>query len=130
MSSHSNVNKVILIGNLGSAPELRTTGKGTTVANLSLATNRSIKQADGTFRERTVWHRVVVWGKRAEACGKYLDKGNRVYLEGTLQTHEWQDKDGQKRVKTEILVDEIKFLSVRSMPSKSGSAPEEVALAG
>ena len=124
MSSHSNVNKVILVGNLGSAPELRSTAKGTSVATLSLATNIAVKQSDGTYRDRTVWHRVVVWGKRAEACGKYLEKGNRVYLEGRLQTHDWQDKNGQKRVKTEVLAETIKFLSTRSFKD-GGEQPQD-----
>ena len=115
MSSNTNVNKVILVGNLGANPILRQTASGNPVANLSVATNRAFKLADGTVKESTVWHRVVVWGKRAEACHRYVEKGNRVYLEGTLQSHSWTDKEGQQRWKMEVLCNDIKFLSMRPL---------------
>lgn len=134
MSSHSNVNKVILVGNLGASPELRHTAKGSAVVNLAIATNRALKQEDGTWKETTVWHRAVVWGKRAEVCHKYLEKGNRVYVEGVLQTNNWKDKDGQSHWKTEVLVDDIKFLSSRprnetDRSDAEGEYPEAEALA-
>ena len=122
----ANVNKVILVGNLGTDPVLRQTANGHSVANLSVATNRVYKLADGTTKENTVWHRVVVWGKTAENCHKYLGKGNKVYLEGTLQTHSWKDKDGQQRWKTEVLCDDIQFLGSRPFAGTESAEPDIV----
>src|SRR5690625_1276029 len=93
----SSVNKVILIGNLGADPELRSTSSGTPVCELRLATNESWRDKQGTMQQRTEWHRVVVWGRQAESVSKYLSKGRSVYVEGRLQTREWNDRDGQRR---------------------------------
>ena len=123
--SNSNLNKIILLGNLGRDPQLRTTGKGNSVVTLSLATNRNIKTADGGERTETSWHRATVWGKMGEACVKYLTKGSRVYLEGVLQMKDWKDKEGIARKSAEINVDSIKFLS--GMKSSGSTVVEEVA---
>lgn len=106
----ASVNKVILIGNLGSDPEVKYTPSGTAVANFNIATNESWAGKDGKKEERTEWHKVVVWSKLAELCGEYLAKGRPVYLEGRLQTREWNDKDGNKRYTTEIVAQTIQFL--------------------
>jgi single-strand DNA-binding protein len=100
------INKVILIGNLGNAPEIRATGSGTLIANLSVATSESWKDRNtGQQQERTEWHRVVVFGKLAEVAQQYLHKGSKVYIEGKLQTRKWQGQDGQDRYTTEIVID-------------------------
>lgn len=105
------VNKVILIGNLGADPELRYTQTGQAVANLRIATNERWTDKDGAQQERTEWHRVVVWGRQAENCEKYLSKGRQVYIEGKLQTRDWDDRDGNKRYSTEIVAQNVQFLS-------------------
>lgn len=97
------LNKVMLIGNLGRDPELRSTPGGTQVANFSLATTENFTDRGGNRQERTEWHRVVLWGKLAEIAGQYLSKGRQVYIEGRLQTREWEDKQGQKRQTTEVV---------------------------
>ena len=108
------VNKVILIGHLGRKPELRYTPGGQAVANFTLATNERFGGRDGQpVQERTEWHRIVVWGRTAENCGQYLDKGRQVYIEGRLQTREWQDKEGQKRQTTEVVATTVQFLGGR-----------------
>lgn len=100
------INKVILIGNLGNEPEIRATGSGTIIANLSVATSESWKDRNsGQQQEKTEWHRVVIFGKLAEIAQQYLHKGSKVYLEGKLQTRKWQGQDGQDRYTTEIVVD-------------------------
>ena len=99
------VNKVILIGNLGDDPDVRFTGQGAAVANLSLATSEAWTDKQGQKQEKTEWHRVVIFGKLAEIAQQYLNKGSKVYIEGKLQTRKWQDKDGQDRYTTEIVVD-------------------------
>ena len=105
------VNKVILIGNLGKKPELRYTPGGQAVANFNIATNERWGGKDGQpVQERTEWHRIVTFGRTAENCGQYLDKGRSVYVEGRLQTREWTDKEGQKRYTTEIVAQTVQFL--------------------
>ena len=106
----ASVNKVILIGNLGSDPEVKYTPSGSAVANFNIATNESWTSKDGKKEERTEWHKIVVWNKLAELCGEYLSKGRPVYIEGRLQTREWNDKDGNKRYTTEIVAQTIQFL--------------------
>ncbi len=96
------VNKVILIGNLGSDPEIRYTADGTPVANFRIATTEKWKSQQGEKVERTEWHRIVAWKRLAEICGEYLSKGKQVYVEGRLRTRSWEDKDGNKRWTTEI----------------------------
>ena len=104
------VNKVILVGRLGQNPEVRYTPSGAAVANFSVATNESWTDKSGQKQDRTEWHKVVVWGKLAELCNQYLAKGRQVYLEGRLQTREWQDKDGQKKFTTEVQAQTVQFL--------------------
>lgn len=104
------VNKVILIGRLGNNPEIRYTNTGTAVANFNLATSENWNDKSGQRQERTEWHRVVVWGKLAELCEKYLSKGRQAFVEGRLQTRSWDDKDGNKRYTTEIVASTIQFL--------------------
>jgi single-strand DNA-binding protein len=108
------VNKVILIGNLGGDPELRSTPGGTSVASFTLATNESWTDKDGTKQERTEWHRIVVWSRLAEICGQYLRKGSQVYIEGRLQTRSWEDKQGNQRKTTEIVARDMQMLGARS----------------
>ncbi len=104
------VNKVILIGNLGADPELRYTSGGSAVADLRLATSRKYTTKDGNSKEDTQWHRIVVWGKQAEHCKEYLSKGRQVYVEGRLQTRQWEDRDGNKRYTTEVVAERVQFL--------------------
>lgn len=106
----SGVNKVIVLGRLGADPEVKTVAQNQTVARLSLATSENWTGKDGQKQERTEWHRVVVWGKLAELCGKYLVKGRQVYVEGRLQTRSWEDPQGQKRYTTEIVANTVQFL--------------------
>jgi single-strand DNA-binding protein len=104
------VNKVILIGNLGADPELRYTPSGQAVCDLRLATNEQWTDKNGQKQERTEWHRVVMWGKPAEICKQYLTKGQKLYVEGRLQTRSWDDKEGNKRYSTEIIGTDFMFL--------------------
>ena len=104
------VNKVILLGNLGRDPELRYTQSGQAVANFTVATSETWNDKNGEKSERTEWHRVVVWGRTAELCSKYLSKGRSVYLEGRIQTREWEDKEKQKRYTTEVTAQTVQFL--------------------
>jgi len=104
------VNKVIIIGNLGKDPEVRHTPQGMAVGNFPVATSESWNDKSGQKQERTEWHRVVVWGKLAELCQRYLSKGRKAYIEGRLQTRAWDDKEGQKRYTTEIVATTVQFL--------------------
>jgi single-strand DNA-binding protein len=104
------VNKVILVGRLGQNPEVRYTPGGAAVANFSVATNETWVDKSGQKQEKTEWHKVVVWGKIAELCSQYLSKGRQVYLEGRLQTRQWQDKDGQTKYTTEVQAQTVQFL--------------------
>ena len=105
------INKVILIGNLGIDPDMRATGNGTQVCNFSLATSDTWTDKDtGERKERTEWHRVVVWAKLAEIAGQYLRKGSKVYIEGGLRTRKWQGQDGQDRYTTEIHANQMVML--------------------
>lgn len=122
------VNKVILLGNLGRDPEVRFTNAGQAVANFSLATSESWKDKEGQRQEKTEWHRIVVWGKLAELCGQHLKKGRQVYLEGQLQTREWEDKDGSKRQTTEIVARDVTFLGKRDDAPADTSGPDLSAL--
>ncbi|MDP6977870.1 MAG: single-stranded DNA-binding protein [Myxococcota bacterium] len=114
------VNKAILVGNLGRDPELRYTASGQAVANFSLATGESYTDKSGERVERTEWHRIVVWGKTAELCSQYLSKGRSVYIEGRLQTREWEDKEGVKRQTTEIVANTVQFLGGRGEGGAGG----------
>lgn len=104
------VNKVILVGHLGADPDMRYTPSGQGVCELRLATSESWNDKNGQRQERTEWHRVVVWGKRAEICSKYLAKGRQVYIEGRIQTRNYDDKDGNKRYITEVIANDVQFL--------------------
>ena len=115
------LNRVMLIGNLGADPDLRVTGAGTAVLNLRVATNESYLDKDQKRQEKTEWHRVTVWGKRAEALGKFLTKGSSLYIEGRLQTTSYE-KDGQKRYSTDIVANNVILLG-----GKRGSGPKESA---
>ena len=114
----ASVNKVIVIGNLGRDPELRYTQSGQAVANFTVATNENWTNKAGEREERTEWHRVVAWGRVAELCAEYLAKGRTVYVEGRLQTREWEDKEGQKRQTTEVVAQTVQFLDRREGPPR------------
>lgn len=107
------INKVILVGNLGQDPELRYTGSGTAVCNLRVATNESYKDSSGQLVDKTEWHSVVAWGRLAEICGEYLKKGSQVYFEGSLQTRNYEDRDGNTKYVTEIKAREMLMLGGR-----------------
>ncbi|MEO6776799.1 MAG: single-stranded DNA-binding protein [Kofleriaceae bacterium] len=104
------VNKVILVGNLGADPDMRYTPSGQGVCELRVATSESWNDKNGQRQERVEWHRIVVWGKRAEVCSKYLAKGRQVYVEGRIQTRTYDDKDGNKRYITEVIANDVQFL--------------------
>lgn len=104
------INKAIILGRLGSDPEVRHTPGGSTVANFSVATSRSWKNKDGENVDETEWHRIVAWGRLAEICKEYLRKGSQIYLEGRIQTRDWEDQNGQKRYTTEIVMNEMQML--------------------
>jgi single-strand DNA-binding protein len=108
------VNKVILVGRLGRDPETRYTGSGQAVANFSLATDESYKDRNGERQKRTEWHKIVVWGKQAEIAQQYLKKGSLVFIEGRIQSREWQDKEGQKRTSFEIVANNFRMLGGRA----------------
>lgn len=144
----ASVNKVILIGNLGKDPDVRYMPSGEAVTNITLATTDTWKdKTSGDKKEATEWHRVVFFRKLAEIAGQYLKKGSQVYIEGSLKTRKWQDKEGQDRYTTEIVADEMKMLgsrqgsgdmnesATRERPAQSagaaqGSAPQSKAPAG
>ena len=108
------INKVILIGNLGADPETRAMPSGTTVANLRIATSESWRDKQtGEQQERTEWHRVALFGRLAEIAGEYLRKGSQVYIEGSLRTRKWQDKQGNERYSTEIVGNDMQMLGGR-----------------
>lgn len=105
------INKVILIGRLGKDPEMRFTPSGKAVTNFTMATNEVWIDQNSEKQERTEWHRVVTWGKLAENCAKLLSKGKQIYIEGRIQTRQWDDKDGNKRYTTEIVANTMQLLT-------------------
>ncbi len=107
------INKAILIGRLGADPEVRYTQGGTAVANLRVATTEVFNDQSGQRQERTQWHNVVVWGRQAETCGRYLSKGRLVYIEGRIQYRQWTDRDNNTRWSTDIVAQTVKFLGGR-----------------
>ena len=115
------VNKVILVGRLGRDPETRYTGGGQAVANFSVATDETYKDRNGERQKRTEWHRITAWGKLAEICQQYLKKGTMVYIEGRIQSREWQDKEGQKRTSFDIVANTMKMLSSRGEAAAAGA---------
>jgi single-strand DNA-binding protein len=128
------VNKAILVGRLGRDPESRFTSSGQQVCNFTLATDESFKDRAGEKQKRTEWHRIVVWGKLAEICQQYLKRGTMVYVEGRIQTRQWDDRSGSKRTTTEIVASVMRMLSPRgeaapapAEPEAEPAAPEEAA---
>ncbi|MBN1449179.1 MAG: single-stranded DNA-binding protein [Bacteroidetes bacterium] len=117
------LNKVMLIGHLGADPELRYTEGNVPVANFNIATNESYKDQNGNLVDRTEWHRIVAWRKLAEVLAEYLKKGSKVYIEGKLQTRSWDDKDGNKRYMTEVVVNDFMFLDSRGAGNSGSPAP-------
>lgn len=115
----ASVNKVILLGNLGRDPEVRFTQGGTPVANFTMATTDRWSDPSGEKKEKTEWHRIVVWGKQAEIAGEYLKKGRPVFVEGSLQTREWTDREGNKRYTTEARAQRLQLLG---RPDDRGAA--------
>ena len=123
------LNKVMLIGNLGKDPEVRFTGGGRAVARFPLATSEVWNDAEGQRQERTEWHNIVVWGKQAETCGQYLAKGRQVFIEGSVRSRQYDDKEGNKRYITEIIAQRVQFLGGggggRGGEARGGSVSEE-----
>ncbi len=118
------VNKVILLGNVGKDPDIRSTPSGTMVANFTLATSDRYQDAQGNWQDRTEWHSLVAFKRTAEIIRDYVKKGSKLYIEGKLQTGSWDDKQtGQKRYKTEIIVNDISLLSGRDEGGSRASAP-------
>src|SRR5262245_8259022 len=121
----ASLNKILLIGNLTRPPELRYTPSGTAVADLRLAVNNDYTTQSGERRQEACFLTVVVWGKQAESCSEYLDKGSEIFVEGRLQTRDWEGKDGQKRTTTEVVAQRVQFMS-RTKGSAGGRAPAAV----
>ncbi len=115
------VNKVILVGRLGRDPETRYTGGGQAVANFSVATDETYKDRNGERQKRTEWHKIVVWGKQAEIAQQYLKKGSLIFIEGRIQSREWQDKEGQKRSSFEIVATNFRMLGGRAEGAAAGA---------
>lgn len=118
------VNKVILIGRLGKDPELRRTASQLAVTTLSLATSESRKDQSGEWVEKTEWHNVVVFGRNAENCQRFIGKGSQVYVEGRLQTRKWTDKEGRDRYTTEVVANSVKFLGKKGEGQGGGYSPQ------
>ena len=118
----ANLNKVTLIGRLGQDPEIRYTQSGSAVANATIATNDYWTDKQGGKQERTEWHSLVLWGKLADLAQSYLKKGSQVYVEGRMQTRDWEDQQGQKHYKTEVVVTTMQFLDAKM--SDNGSNTE------
>ena len=117
------INKVILVGNVGQDPEIRSTAGGTRVANMRMATNERRRDRDGNWSDHTEWHTVVVWGRLVDVVEQYVNKGRQLYIEGVLRTRSWEGQDGQKRSTTEVHVRELKLLGGRGV--SDASAPRE-----
>ena len=116
--SRNSVNKVILLGNLGADPETRFTTTGVQVVAVSLATTESWTDKNGERRERTEWHRLVLWRRLAEIAGQYLHRGSKVYVEGKLQTRSWEDVKGQRHYMTEVVVSDLQILDSSNGPAE------------
>ena len=123
------VNKVILIGNLGQDPEVRHTNSGQPVANLRLATSRRVKDRDGNWNDQTEWHTIVCFARLAELAGQYLRKGSKVFIEGRLQTRSWDDREGKKQYRTEVVCENLKFLDSRGGGNELGAGGASAAQA-
>jgi len=116
------LNKAQIIGRLGKDPELRYTQNGTAVANLRIATDESYTDSQGNDVEQTEWHTVTVWERQAETCNEYLSKGSQVYVEGSLKTRQWEDRDGNDRYSTEIHAQRVQFLDSKGESSQAGGS--------
>ena len=127
--SRGTINKVILIGRLGKDPDMRYAPSGTAIASFSLATNHSTKDADGNWNQQTEWHSVKTFGRQAEFVGEYLKKGNLAFVEGRLQTSNWEDQNGQKKYRTDIIANDIQALGSRGDGDQQDSKPEPQAQA-
>lgn len=123
--SKGSINKVILVGHLGRDPEVRYTPNGDAVAEVSLATTESVKNRDGKREDRTEWHSLVIWRGQAEFAKEWLKKGQLVFVEGRLQTRQWEDKEGQKRSRTDIQVDQITMLGSSGRGREKDTAEPE-----
>jgi single-strand DNA-binding protein len=121
------VNKAILIGNLGADPEVRQTPSGQTVASFNLATSDRRKDRNGQVQDRTEWHRIVAWAQLADIVQQYLTKGSQVYIEGRIQTRQWEDQSGQKRYTTEIVANQMVMLGGRGEGAAAGRAASRAA---
>ncbi len=121
----SAVNKAILVGNLGADPEVRYTTNGRAVSNFRVATNETWTDARNERHHRTQWHRIVAWGRVAELCGEYLAKGRQVYVEGRMQTRQWEDREGQTRYTTEVVANRVVFLGGGRGNRNEGAASED-----
>ena len=121
----ASLNKVLLIGNLTRPPELRYTPSGQAVADLRLAVNHDYPTQSGERRQEVCFLNVVVWGKQAESCSEYLDKGSQIFVEGRLQVRDWEGKDGQKRTSTEVVAQRVQFMS-RTKAAAGGRTPAPV----
>ena len=121
----ASLNKVMIIGNLGSEPEMRFTPNGNPVTSFSVATNRVYNTADGERKTETEWFNVVAWNKLAEQCNQFLGKGRLVYVEGRLRTRNWEGQDGQKHYRTEVIANHITFLDRQAAGATGEEKPEE-----
>lgn len=125
----ASLSKVILVGNLGSDPEMRYTPNGKAVTSFSLATNRRYTTSAGESREETDWYRISVWGRQAEQCNQFLSKGKQVYVEGRLHARQWEGQDGQTRTSLEVAAERVLFLGRRaatSLPEEGELEPEDL----
>ena len=118
------VNKVILLGRLGKDPEVRYTNSGTAITSFSMATSTAFTNNAGQKEEKTEWHKIVAFGRLGEICGEYLAKGKQVYIEGRIQTRDWEDKDGNKRWTTEIIVQNMQLLGAPGAEKDRSSSSE------
>jgi len=116
------VNKVILIGRLGKDPELKYTAGGTPMARFTLATDESFKDRSGEQQKRTEWHTIVAWGKLAEICGEYLNKGKQIYVEGSIRSRQWEDQSGNKRTSYDIVARQMTMLGSRADSERAAPA--------
>lgn len=119
----SGINKVILVGRLGTDPEMKNTSTGQKVTRINLATSESWVNREGERQEKTEWHRVVIWGKLAETCAQHLSKGRQVYVEGRLQTRSWETESGDKRYSTEVVALQVLFLGSANPQKNKGETP-------
>ena len=124
--SKGTINKAIIVGRLGKDPDMRYTPSGLAVANFNVATNYAVKDSSGTFQDKTEWHRIVAYGKQAEFASEYLAKGRLVYVEGRIQSRQWEDKEGQKRYTTEIICSTLQPLGPRGEAAEAAKPDSDV----